>query len=547
MSLSVSVQTAFRLGLPDGTEIVAGRDGMTREVGWPAVPRTRPPAFGSVKAGDIVLLSTDALRLIDDTLTLDQVVDSLAEHSVSALVVLGNIDNGAVASADRAGLPLMRLPAGVSIPGVEQSLARAISERRSELYRHSLELHRELVEISLAGRGLESILSRLCEISRRNVALLDDQLSIKIYQSTNDPPDLSGFQRIISSKDLTLYWPDSDVPGAGDPPTTELNIDGYQVLLAPVRVRNIVLGHLAFVSSLKNMDESDSLALSRASVVCALEMAKQSAVDEAEHRLRGDFFSELLEGTSPPEVLLARANGLGYELGQPSRCLVAGFDDDRLEPRHSAAKATSGLKELSRQASRVLNSQRIAAPLTIHKNALLVICPATDASSGDHANSIAQRITSRQTQDSRSISIGIGRIRRDIEGIRISYREANQALAIGRRIFGHGHVSDFAELGVYRLLYALAEGSELHTYCEETLSELQRYDERNGTELIQTLVAFFECHGNLRATAESLYLHRNSLSYRLKRIQAIAGIDLDNFEDRFRLHLSLKARQVVHS
>ena len=547
MSLSVSVQTAFRLGLPDGTEIVAGRAGMSREVGWPAVPRTRPPAFGAVGAGDIVLLSTDALRLIDDTLTLDQVVDSLAEHDVSALVVLGTIGSGAMECADSAGLPLMRLPAGASISGVEQALARAISERRSELYRHSLELHRELVEISLAGRGLDAILSRLCQISRRNVALLDERLGVKSFHSTDNHPDQSGFQRIISSADLTLYWPDSDIPDAGEPPTTQLIIDGYQVLLSPVRVRSIVLGHLAFVSSIENMDEADSLALSRASVVCALEMAKQSAVDEAEHRLRGDFFSELLEGTSPPQALLARANGLGYELGEPSRCLVAGFDDDRLETRHAGAKATSGLKELSRQVGRILNSQRIAAPMTIHKDALLVICPANNASSGDHVINIAHRITNLKTHDRRSISIGLGRIRQNIEGIRTSYREANQALVIGRRIFGHGHVSDFADLGVYRLLYALSEGSELQTYCEETLSELQRYDDRNGTELIQTLVAFFECHGNLRATADSLYLHRNSLSYRLKRIQEIAGIDLDNFEDRFRLHLSLKARQIVHS
>ncbi len=547
MSLSVSVQTAFRLGLPDGTKIVAGRIGTSREVGWPAVPKTRPPAFGSVGTGDIVLLSVDAMHLIDDTLTLDQVVNSLDEHDVSALVVLGSIDKATIASADRVGMPLMQLPADVSIPDVEQSLARAISERRSELYRHSLELHRELVEISLAGRGLEVILSRLSEISKRNVALLDEQLSVKTYHSMNDHPDPSGFQRLISSKDLTLYWPDNDGPGAGDPPTTELNIDGYQVLLSPVRVRNIVLGHLAFVSSIANMDESDSLALSRASVVCALEMAKQSAVDEAEHRLRGDFFSELLDGTTPPEALLVRANGLGYELRQPLRCLVAGFDDGRLEPLHAGAKATSGLKELSRQVSRIINSQRMAAPLTIHKDSLIIICPANAASGADPVQSLAHRITSAPTQEGRSISMGIGRVRQDIEGIRISYREAQQALIIGRRIFGQGHVSDFADLGVYRLLYALAEGSELQNYCEETLSELTRYDERNGTQLIQTLVAFFECHGNLRATAESLYLHRNSLSYRLKRIQEIAEINLDNFEDRFRVHLSLKARQVIHS
>ena len=203
------------------------------------------------------------MHLIDDTLTLDQVVNSLDEHDVSALVVLGSIDKATIASADRVGMPLMQLPADVSIPDVEQALARAISERRSELYRHSLELHRELVEISLAGRGLEVILSRLSEISKRNVALLDEQLSVKSYHSMNDHPDLSGFQRLISSKDLTLYWPDNDGAGAGDPPTTELNIDGYQFLLSPIRVRNIVLGHLAFVASIANMDESDSLALSR--------------------------------------------------------------------------------------------------------------------------------------------------------------------------------------------------------------------------------------------------------------------------------------------
>ncbi len=50
---------------------------------------------------------------------------------------------------------------------------------------------------------------------------------------------------------------------------------------------------------------------------------------------------------------------------------------------------------------------------------------------------------------------------------------------------------------------------------------------------------------NLQATADALYLHRNSLAYRLRRIEEVCGIDLDDIEDRFRLQLALKGRRML--
>ena len=100
---------------------------------------------------------------------------------------------------------------------------------------------------------------------------------------------------------------------------------------------------------------------------------------------------------------------------------------------------------------------------------------------------------------------------------------------------------------MYRLLYAFRASGDLAAFCDETLAALVDYDEKNGTELVLTLEVYFRCDASLRAAADALYLHRNSLAYRLRRISEITGLDLDNLEDRFRLQLALKGHRLVRS
>ena len=64
-------------------------------------------------------------------------------------------------------------------------------------------------------------------------------------------------------------------------------------------------------------------------------------------------------------------------------------------------------------------------------------------------------------------------------------------------------------------------------------------------DLIKTLEAFFACHGNLSQTAEMLIVHRNTLLYRMNRINEIAQIDLNRPEIRLALHLALTIRRLL--
>jgi purine catabolism regulator len=87
--------------------------------------------------------------------------------------------------------------------------------------------------------------------------------------------------------------------------------------------------------------------------------------------------------------------------------------------------------------------------------------------------------------------------------------------------------------------------NELDEFYKQTLAKLVEYDANHNTQLVSTLEAFFAHHGNASQTAESLYLHRNSLLYRLERIREISGLNLDDADDRFSLQLALKLRPLL--
>ena len=73
---------------------------------------------------------------------------------------------------------------------------------------------------------------------------------------------------------------------------------------------------------------------------------------------------------------------------------------------------------------------------------------------------------------------------------------------------------------------------------------LAEYDQQNRGSLVKTVEAYFNHHGNISQTAESLFVHRNTLLYRMDRIQELTQLKLDQANMRLALHLALKLWQL---
>lgn len=93
----------------------------------------------------------------------------------------------------------------------------------------------------------------------------------------------------------------------------------------------------------------------------------------------------------------------------------------------------------------------------------------------------------------------------------------------------HKKVLSASAMGIYKFMFNSGNQAEIMNYCDEKLQKLEEYDHANGTYLQDTLVAYYMNGFSATKTAEALFIHRNSLQYRLAKIQDLLEIELDDY------------------
>lgn len=145
------------------------------------------------------------------------------------------------------------------------------------------------------------------------------------------------------------------------------------------------------------------------------------------------------------------------------------------------------------------------------------------------------------------VRVAYGSIVEEIKDVSKCYKEASMALNVGRIFYPYKDVLAYSELGIGRLIYQLP-----YSLCDMFLQEvfhgnaLEQFDK----ETLATVNAFFENDLNVSETARKMYLHRNTLGYRLDKIQKTTGLDVKKFEDALTFKIALMVSdhmKFVHS
>lgn len=100
-----------------------------------------------------------------------------------------------------------------------------------------------------------------------------------------------------------------------------------------------------------------------------------------------------------------------------------------------------------------------------------------------------------------------------------------------------GISSTYRDTRFHQIISELSRSELIRTAAQETLSPLLNYDKGSSMELIQTLMEFLKNNGNSSLTARNLHLNRQSLLYRLKKIEALTGMSLSQRKDLFLLEI----------
>ena len=142
-----------------------------------------------------------------------------------------------------------------------------------------------------------------------------------------------------------------------------------------------------------------------------------------------------------------------------------------------------------------------------------------------------------------SVYVAIGTVVNDLKNVSASYKEAKLALEVGKIFEENKKIVNYEQLGIGRLIYQLP-APLCKMFINEVLHGLSmdQFDE----ETLTTVNKFFENNLNVSETSRQLYIHRNTLVYRLDKLQKMTGLDLRNFDDAIIFKIMLMVSKYMH-
>ena len=183
--------------------------------------------------------------------------------------------------------------------------------------------------------------------------------------------------------------------------------------------------------------------------------------------------------------------------------------------------------------------------LSINESDVAVIKQITANTPSEELEKIAQDIENTLKNELRiKTSIGIGTVSEHLRELADSYKEAQTAIEVGKVFDTEKTIMHYENLGIGRLIYQLPT-----TLCEIFLSEVFKKNSIDSLdqETLFTINKFFENNLNVSETSRKLFVHRNTLVYRLEKIKKITGLDLRQFDHAIVFKVALMVRKYLNS
>lgn len=549
--MGITVREALQLPELANITVVAGAAGLNRVISSVNVMEV-PDISSYVESGQLLLTTTYPIS--SNTEALNKLVPALAERGLAGLAIkpqryIDEIPAAMIEQADAHDFPLLRLPSDTAFTRVLNPIMSEVLHRQAALLRRSEHVHRSLTELVLQGAGMDELVCTVATLLALPVAVADNGFHILAYSAgapdTRDP--FTSF--LMQIQEEGLY------PGNGLPVQRSLWVDGRlsMVLLHPVQVGSEVYGYVCVWERGGEFSDGDVACVEQAVIVTALAFQKARAVRDTSLRFRDDFIRDLLTGrVATRDEALARASLFGFDLAVPRVLLLV-----RQEAGPEGELSVEGRVRFQRWLESNLRYS-IRAPVapwvTAHLGGASVTLvaprhPEAEAAKQE-ALELARNLASAAGSDKHGgpfhLHIGIGQFYPDYMCWPAAYREAQEAIDIGCQAAAQA-VSHYDDLGVYRLLARVEDLVELERFSTDVLGALLRYDEKHASNLVETLTALLDADGNLQQAAAILFVHYNTLRYRLQRISEIQGLQFDSVRDMSRADFALKAHRVLQA
>ncbi|MBC2721440.1 helix-turn-helix domain-containing protein [Desulfosporosinus sp.] len=306
-----------------------------------------------------------------------------------------------------------------------------------------------------------------------------------------------------------------------------------------------VLGFLGLAEDIQNIGSIKQFFLHKTTTLILLELVKTQSIQDSERQHHRDFLFDLLYNNFDSlEVIISRGKLWGWDFSKPHFVVVGeitGYDPDSADRER--------FEELLTEMTTLLHKRQPKTICLERNGQVVLLFPLQDMLPQSEWHSKALGLLEPILKIINSIpgkqpfQYGLGNLYNSARYLHRSFQEARTALELGKLFDKPDRLIPFYDLGIMRLLHRL-DRQELEDYRSEILGPLLKFDKESNLSLEETLLAYFSCNTDLNAAGEKLYLHPNTLRYRLKKASEILDRDLSSLENQVNLFLALKIGRI---
>ncbi|WP_163527021.1 helix-turn-helix domain-containing protein [Halobacillus ihumii] len=431
---------------------------------------------------------------------------------------------------DEADLQLLETFAGQAAIAIENATLFSQNERTKRI-------HEELSKVSLSKGGLS-------DITRSLAGLIDHQVLVFNQFMESLAVSSQGVEHLahdLKDKFSSLLEASLTKSGFSSHRVT-LFQQGHFIYFFPIKTERMTLGLLTIIiKDYSELDPLDKIAIEQAIPIFAMEIDRQERLLAEDFNNSGTILEQLIH--APYDELssnhLAKLNFPEHD--SHHYVIVHLFIKN---PLLAFEKISSKKQQLMRIIYREVSN--LSYKTLVYDKNMEITLMFTVSSSLDEER-IFQRLeklfskiikTSSEKLDLANLA-GFGQVVKKLKNVHLSYTDAKRCVQYLQTAYKGESLLTYKQLGPYRLFLKF-DRKELKEYAEAILGVIINYDHNHGTELLKTLQVYLESNQNMEKSSKQLFVHVNTVKYRLKTIYKILRVEELSGREAFELQLGLR-------
>jgi len=242
------------------------------------------------------------------------------------------------------------------------------------------------------------------------------------------------------------------------------------------------------------------------------------------------LFCELLSGQVKTDFLNERIAQVGLKLKKYHFILVAEFKDGKMRSEQQMFYYRSRLEQVI-----------LSGYCAINRNTLIILISRQDdvLLTDDFIDSVSKQL------EFADMICGVSNPFCDMADFSLYYKQACEAIKFSKRFSLPGRIFAYWQFSGYHLLEIASQTMDLHSFCDPRLKRILDYDAENHTQYTITAYQYLRSNRDPALTAKQLNVHRNTVDYRIKRIEELFEINFNDQETVFFVDLSFRILRYI--